>query len=411
MRKDVIAGLDVGTSFVRVVLAGYREGDTERLSLLGFGLAPAVGMRRGAVIDPEDAARSIRLAVENAERSAGVEVDHAFVGFGGSGLGVLSARGIIAVSRADGEISEADVERAHASARTSLPQLANREIIHEIPVSYAVDRETDIKNPVGMIGTRLETQMLYVTAFTPHLRSLVRSAELAGLEVDDVVAAPLASSFATLTKHQKEIGVMGLDLGGGTASLTVFEEGTLVSAAVFPVGSGHITNDIAIGFQVPLDIAEQVKIVHATLGLNPLEKKDAVRLADFAPDINASVSKKDLAEIVEARATDIFELVDQHLRKIGRSGLLPSGAVITGGGAGLRGIAEFAKRELRLPAEVAVSRVLRGGNDSVADPSWSVAVGLCLWAEEHRPRGGFGGGAFGKKLFGRILGWLRPLIP
>lgn len=411
MRKDIIAGLDVGTSYVRVVLAGHREGNTGQLTLLGVGIAPAAGMRRGAVIDPEDAAKSIRAAVENAERNAGAEVDHAYVGFGGSGMGVMPARGIVAVSRADGEISEADLERVHAAARTTLPQLANREIIHEMPVSYTVDRENDIKNPLGMIGTRLEVQMLYITAFTPHLRSLVRSIELAGLEVDDIIASPLASSCATLSKHQKEIGVLALDLGGGTASMTVFEEGTLVSASVFPVGSAHITNDIAIGFQVPVDIAERIKIEHGTLSLDPALRKDGVRLADFAPDINAVISKKDLAEIVEARATDIFELVDQHLRKIGRSGLLPSGVVLTGGGAGLHGVAEFTKRQLRLPAEVGIPSVIRGAHESVADSSWSVAIGLCLWASEHEPQGSFRGSAFGKKFFNKILSWIRPLIP
>src|SRR3989344_4912367 len=224
MSKRILAGLDIGTSAIRVVLVGYNEqAEGEHLTLLGFGSAPTEGMRRGMVVEPEDVAKSIRAALRDAEQKTGIAVDHAYISFGGAGLGLLPAKGVVAVSRADGEISEADIERVRAATRSSLPQLPNREILHEIPTSFTVDREVGVKNPLGMIGSRLEAEVLFITAFTPHLRSLIKSVETAGVSIDDIIAAPLASAHATLSKHQRDIGVMSLDLGGGTASMAVFE--------------------------------------------------------------------------------------------------------------------------------------------------------------------------------------------
>src|SRR3989344_2007095 len=409
MQRRIITGLDVGTTSVQVVVADQKsEGGLE---ILGFGRALSEGMRRGNVVDTHDVASSIRRAVEDAERATGVPIEHAYVGFSGVGLGITATKGVVAVSRADGEISEADVDRVLANARAALPQLPNREVIHEIPSRYAVDKEMNIKNPVGMIGNRLEAQVLFISAFTPYLKTLVKSVELAGLAVDDIVASPLAAARAVLSKHQKEIGVMTLDLGGGSASISVFEEGGLVSTGVFPVGSAHVTHDIAIGFQTPLEVAERIKLEHGTLAAQSVGKRDTVRLADYIEGEATAISRRDLAEIIEARFKDIFELVDKHLKKIGRSGLLPSGVVFTGGGAGLPGIADFAKRELRLPAIVGTPVGISGSHENIQDPSWSVALGLCLLGYDETKTGSFKTASVWQKILKRVGDWARPFIP
>lgn len=412
MSRNIITGIDVGTATVRVAVAEPRPEEGERtFSLLGYGASSANGMRRGAVIDVADAAACIRTAVARASQHAGVAIDHAHVGFGGVGFGSVAAKGVVAVSRADGEISEGDVERAHTAARANLPTMHNKEIMHELMVEYTVDKESGVMQPVGMIGNRLEAQVLYLTAFTPHLRNLVRAVEAAGITVDDIVSSSLVSAYATLSKHQREIGVLQLDLGGETASCTVFEDGTLISAQVFPIGASHITNDIAIGFQVPLEVAEAIKVAHGVVAADEATaRRDVIRFAAWAPDIATTVSRWELAEVVEARTVDIFELVEKYLRKMGRSGLLPSGVVLSGGGAHLAGMVEFSRRSLRLPAQVGTILVLDPAHELASDPAWAVAVGLCAWGcregkHSRLPR------LIPSKLGEYITRFLRSLIP
>ncbi|OGZ56216.1 MAG: cell division protein FtsA [Candidatus Ryanbacteria bacterium RIFCSPLOWO2_02_FULL_45_11c] len=378
MSRHIITGIDVGTSTVRVVVAEPRtDGAISSFSLLGYGLSPAVGMRRGAVVDVSAAAESIRQAVEKAAQHAGVAIDHAYVGFGGSGFGSIMAKGIVAVSRADGEISEADIVRVHAVARANLPSLANKEILQELVVQYAVDKESSVRQPIGMIGNRLEAHILYLTAFSPHLRNLVRAIEAAGISVDDIVPAPLASVYATLTKHQQQIGVLHLDLGGETATCAVYDEGSLLSIQVFPVGATHITHDIAIGFQLPLEAAEAIKIAHgAVAGEESAFRREMIHFGEFAPHIPLTVSRWDLAEIMEARTVDIFELVEKYLRRMGRAGLLPAGVIFTGGGARVPGLVEFSRRALRLPAQVGTIHILDAEHELAGDAAWATAVGL-----------------------------------
>ncbi|TSC73288.1 MAG: cell division protein FtsA [Parcubacteria group bacterium Gr01-1014_70] len=363
---------------VRVAVAEPRtDGSAPAFSLLGYGMVPSAGMRRGAVVDVAAAAERIRRAVEKAGQHAGVAIEHAYVGCGGSGFGSVHAKGIVAASRADGEISDMDVGRAHTAARSNLPALGNKEVLQELVVQYAVDKDAGLTQPVGMIGNRLEAHMLYLTAFSPHIRNLVRSVEAAGISVDDIVPSPLASAHATLTKHQQQIGVLQLDLGGETATCAVFDEGSLLSVQVFPVGATHITHDIAIGFQLPLEAAEAVKVAHGAIaGEENAFRRETVRFGEYAPDIPTAISRWDLSVVMEARTTDIFELVEKYLRKMGRSGLLPAGVVLTGGGARMPGLSEFARRSLRLPAEVGTIRVLDPEHELAGDPSWVTAVGL-----------------------------------
>ncbi len=412
MSRSIITGIDVGTTTVRVAVAEPRAQEAvSSFSLLGYGMAPAVGMRRGTVVDVSAAAGSIRQAVERAAKHAGVAIDHAFVGFGGSGFGSITAKGIVAVSRADGEISEADVMRAHAAARANLPTLANKEILLELVVQYAVDKESGLKQPVGMFGNRLEAHILYLTAFSPHLRNLVRAVEAAGISVDDVVPGPLASVYAALTKHQQQIGVLHLDLGGETATCAVYEEGSLISTQVFPVGSTHITHDIAIGFQLPLEAAEAIKISHgAVAGEEAAFRREMVHFGEFAPHIPIAVSRWDLAEVMEARTADIFELVEKYLRRMGRAGLLPAGVILTGGGARMPGLVEFSRRTLRLPAETGIIRILDPEHELAGNSAWVTAVGLvglmCAKPEKRRTNN-----FVPKKIGEHIMRFIRPFIP
>lgn len=420
MSRHIITGIDVGTSTVRVAVAtsversqseSHVEGAVSSFSLLGYGMAPAAGMRRGAVVDVSATAESIRQAVEKAAQHAGVVIDHAYVGFGGSGFGSVTAKGMVAVSRADGEISEADVTRAHSAARANLPTLANKEILQELVVRYAVDKESSVKQPVGMIGNRLEAHILYLTAFSPYLRNLVRAVEAAGISVDDIVPAPLASVYATITKHQQQIGVLHLDLGSETATCAVYEEGSLVSAQVFPIGSTHITHDIAIGFQLPIEAAEAIKIAHgAVAGEEAMFRREMVHFAEFAPHISLTVSRWDLAEIMEARTADIFELVEKYLRRMGRAGLLPAGIILTGGGARVPGLVEFSRRTLRLPAEVGTIHILDPEHELAGDVAWATAVGitgLMSGTQEKSRMNNF----MSKKIGEHIMRFIRPFIP
>ena len=412
MSRHIITGLDIGTATIRVAVAEPRtEQSGDYVPLLGYGAAPAAGIRRGAVVDVGDAAQSIRAAVARASQHAGVPIDRAYIGFGGVGFGSILAKGIVAVSRADGEISEQDVERAHAAAKANLPALNNREILHELVTQYVVDKETGLKHPAGMIGNRLEAHVLYITAFSPHLRNLVRAVEAAGITIEDVVASSLAASYAALSKHQREIGVLHLDLGGETATCSVFEEGVLQFTQVFPVGAVHVTNDIAIRFQLPLDIAEAVKLSHGAVVVDEsAARRDTIRFAEFMPDIPLVISRWDLAEVMAARTTDIFELVEKYLRRTGRAGLLPSGTVLTGGGAHVPGMVEFSRRSLRLPAEVGSIRVLDTTHELYRDPAWVTAVGLAQWGAGDKKRTMLSH-VFSSKALSYVMRFLRPLIP
>lgn len=412
MSRALIIGIDVGTSTVRVVVAEPRAQNTNSsFSILGYGMAPAVGMRRGAVVDVSAAAGSIRQAVERAAQHAGVAIDHAYVGFGGSGFGSITAKGIVAVSRADGEITEADVSRAHAAARANLPALANKEILQEIVVQYGVDKEPNTKQPIGMIGNRLEAHILYLTAFSPHLRNLVRAVEAAGISVDDIVPAPLASVYATVTKHQQQIGVLHLDLGGETATCAVYEEGSLISTQVFPVGSTHVTHDIAIGFQLPLEAAEAIKIAHgAVAGEEAVFRREMVHFGEFAPHIPVTISRWELTEVMEARTADIFELLEKYLRRLGRAGLLPAGVVFAGGGSRVPGLVELSRRTLRLPAELGTIHILDPEHELAGDVAWATAVGLVglmAGTQEKSSRSTF----MPKKIKEHIMRFIRPFIP
>lgn len=398
-RLNGVVGIDLGTDTVKAVLLEVVKGE-ELPRVVGVAAVPSQGMRKGVVLEPENAAHAIRQALEMLQKTADISHVGHFVGIGGIGLEYQKAKGLSAVSRADGEVSADDVRRAMSSSESALSRVQNREILHRIPLVYHIDNDTTANDPIGLNGIKLEVEALFITAFVHHLKGILKSFDEARLEADDVVATPLALSHAVITKRERESGVMILDMGAVTTSLITFEEGLPYSLEIIPWGSAHITNDIVKGFQVSMDDAEKLKINYgAVASAAGSSKKDDA--------IYGSYSKRKLTEIIEARLGDIFELVEKHLKKVDRAGLLPAGVVLVGGGANLSGVADFAKDYLQLPVRVVVPENLGGFKDKVNNPAWAGAVGIALMAISDK---GVHAPMFGGKSK-TILKWLRAFLP
>ncbi len=402
-RNLIICGLDIGSHTVRVVVS---EKKRERgvLTLAGVGEAPSAGMRKGVVVDADLAAAAIRAALKAAEQSSGYTITSVHAGISGSHIVSRSVKGVVSVSRADQEVSHNDIARVIVQAQ-SIGAPPNKEVIHVLPKEYMVDGEGGVHDPLGMRGLRLEASALIIEGSGPVIKNIIKSVEAAGAEARDVTAAAVAASYATLSLRQKELGVVLLDIGGTVSTLSAFEEGKMVHAATLPVGSAHITNDIAIGLQADIDIAETIKMRYGACRPETIHKKEMIRLSseDGSEQID-NISRKEVAEIIEARIEELFELVDKELKKISRQALFPAGVVIVGGGANMTGIAECAKNYLRLPAHVGAPHSIEGMTDNYAAPQYVTAAGLCLrGAEEEEERRGWRGGEMIKRMFKAFL--------
>lgn len=379
-KEHIFIGLDIGSSVIRVVV-GKQESELGQPSIIGVGEAVSQGIRRGVIVDIDEAVSSISEALEKAERMTGLTLDHAVVSVGGAQITSQESHGVIAVARADGEITENDVVRVvDASQAISIP--ANREILHVIPKNFTVDGQSGIKDPVGMSGIRLEVDSQIIQASVPFIKNLTKCILQAGLEIDDLVLAPLAAAQAVLSKKQKELGVALIDLGGGTTGLVVFEEGNLVSSTILSVGSMHVTNDLAIGLRTSVDTAEKVKLQYGQAIMREVKKDVDVDLFKIDKQEEGKVSTKHIAEIIEARLEETFDLINKELKRINKDGQLPAGAVLTGGGAKLPGVIELAKKQLRLPVMIGSPSSVTTVIDRVDDPSFATAIGLVLWANE-----------------------------
>lgn len=408
MARNLITALDIGTSTIQIVVAERGENG---LRILGIGSTHSSGVRKGTIVDLEEAARAVRRSAEEAGRIAGITPKRVWVAVGGSHISVSSSKGVVAVSRADGEISAEDVIRALAAAETFIPKNLNKEVIHIIPREFRVDNEGGIRDPVGMHGVRLEADALIIECSTPALKSLFKCAELAGLEIVDYVFSGLAAGEAVLSKRQKELGVMLVDIGGGTVSFIVYEEGALIHGGVLPLGGGHITNDVAIGFRVQVDIAERIKLAHGACLAEEASRKEMIRLAEFMEGEGAVYQKRELVEIIEARLGDIFELLGKELKKIGMAELLPAGVVLVGGASLLPKLPELTKREMKLPVEIG-RLVLLEGTDPLALASLSVAVGVAQWADAESNKQSISWGhRILRKSQSPWMRWLKSLLP
>ena len=357
MARDIAVGIDVGTYQVKVVVAERMKGERQP-RIIGTGMCESKGLRHGYVINQLEVARAVKTAVKQAEHASKVRITEAFISVGGVVLTAFRESGSLAIARTDITINEDDVRLATENAERALSQdkIQNRRIISTIHIEYVVDRVSALGNPVGMKGHELAARVLFVSCLEHHLRDLIDALGDAGIEVIDIFPAPIAASLVTLTKSQKIAGCVLVNIGSETVSLSVFENNIPVSLEIFPVGSTNITNDIALGMKISLEEAELVKRGGITSSTYP---------------------KKKLDEIVHSRLSDIFDLVEAHLRSIGRSGLLPAGIVITGGGAGIATIEDFAKAALRLPSKIAHIHIGEDGR-APKDSIWAVAYGLCI---------------------------------
>ncbi len=376
-KETFITGLDIGSTNIRVAV-GQAQPNSPALHIVGAAEHEAHGISKGSITSIDDAVSAISATLETVERMTGIPTEHAFVGIGGTHVSSLESHGVVAVSRADGEIREDDIERVVEAAQT-VATPPNYEILHVIPRLFAVDNQRGIKDPIGMTGMRLEVDAQIIQGLSGQVKSITKAVFRTGLSIDDLVLGSLAAAESALSKRQKELGVALVNIGGATTSVIVFEEGDVLHVKVLPVGAGHITNDIAIGLRTSIDLAEQVKI-HAGIATPELVgKREEVNLTEFEGGENVTVSRKHIADIIEARLEEIFRMVDKELQSINRSGMLPGGVVLTGGGAKLNGMLEVAKKMFRLPSSIGVPQGIMTAIDKVNDPSFTTALGLVAW--------------------------------
>ncbi|MFA6254984.1 MAG: cell division protein FtsA [Patescibacteria group bacterium] len=395
--KEIIAGLDIGSTAIRLAV-GQSVGEEGKIHIIGAAEVPAEGISKGIISSIEDAVSSISACLEKAERMVGVPIERAWVGISGGHIISQESQGVVAVARSDGEISEDDVERSIEAARTVATPL-NYEILHVIPKGFTVDGQVGIKDPLGMTGVRLEVETQIIQGLSSQIKNLTKAVYRPGINIEDLVLSILATSEAVLTSRQKELGVAVINIGGSTTSLAVFEEGDILHTAVMPVGSDHITSDIAIGLRISIDAAEKIKLEYGSALANGINKRDEIDIGELEGKESNFISKKYIAEITEARVEEILDKIDAELKKVDRSGKLPAGVILTGGGAKLAGLVEAAKKQLRLPATLGRPLNITSAIDKVNDPAFSTAIGLVIWGSQiENQRGGSG--------FGHLLNYL-----
>ncbi|MDO8505142.1 MAG: cell division protein FtsA [bacterium] len=385
--EPFIVGLDVGSSAIRLVVGQLVvSGNSSELQIVGASEIPASGISKGIIASIEDATAAVSACMEKAERMLGTPLERAWVGISGLHILTEESRGVVAIGKPNGEITEEDVARAIEAARTVATPL-NYEILHVIPKSFTVDGQPGIKDPIGMTGIRLEVDAQIIQGLSSQIKNLTKCIYRTGFDIEDLVLSILAASEAVTTPRQKELGVAVVNIGGATTSYAVFEEGDLLTAGIIPIGGDHITSDIAIGLRTSIDVAERIKIEHGTAFGKEITKKDEIELEDISGG-DERVSRKYVAEIIQARVEELFEKLDREFKKVGRSGMLPSGIIFTGGGAKLAGVVGLAKEKLRLPASLGYPGGVSSVLDQVNDLSFTTAVGLAVWgAEMERVRG------------------------
>lgn len=417
MKEDIIAGLDIGSTAVRLVIGQKISGPSgEELQIIGAVSSPTAGVSKGVVNSIEETTSSISACLEKAERIIGVPISNVWVGINDPHIKCERSKGVVAVSKSDGEINEADVARAIEAAR-ALAVPVNYEILHVMPIKFSVDNQNDIKDPIGMSGIRLEVEALIIQGLSTQTKNLTKAIFRTGLEIEDLVIAPLAAAEAVLSPKQKELGVALINIGSSTTSLAVYEERNLLHAAVLPIGSEYITNDIALGLRCPINLAERIKLEHGHANASLFDKDEEIDISNLVKeeDVNddiSIVSKKYISEIIEARVEEIFDKIDKELEKIDRSGMLPAGAIFTGAGSQLSGLIDVAKHKLRLPAALGQSKNVNVVIDKVKSPEFLPALGLVIWgANEDAGQSSSGFNKSVGNIFGKAKNIFQKIIP
>jgi len=395
LAREISTGLDIGTSKVSAVVIERGEGDVRKV--IGVGTSPSQGMRKGTVVDLEKTVRAVADAVEQAELMAGVDVSGVQVGIAGDHIRSFNSRGVIAVSRPDREITDRDVHRVIEAAKAvAIPM--DREILHVLPQEFVVDSQDGIRVALGMTGVRLEVDVHIITAGTSAAQNVVKAVERAGLEVEQLVLQPLATSAAVLDSDERELGVALVDIGEGTTDVAIFHGGSIRHSSVIGLGGGNVTSDIAVGLRTPLSKAEEIKLSHAR-ALSPAPSAERViRVQGVGGRKDREVPEEQLDMIVEARMEELLSLVSREIAKTDYGDLVGTGAVITGGTALMDGLAELGERVLGLPVKIGTPRLVGGLEERVSDPRYSAAVGLALyglnWGRRAKRNGKVRGGVF-----------------
>ncbi len=387
MSLPLIVGLDIGTQQIRAAVAEIQRDN--QLSLLSLFKSPSAGLRRGTVDNIVDATHAISQVLGELKQISKGAAKNIILGVASPDIKVQHSKGVVAVSRADDEIYQDDINRVTQSSQAiNLPP--NRLVLHYLTREFIVDGIDNIADPLGMIGKRLEANTLIIDAFSPSVKNLIKCIETLGGGVIDYVLSPLASGYAVLTHNQKELGVILIDIGFSKTCLTVYEENKLVHAAVIPVGSGNITNDLAIGLRVPVEAAEVIKLSYGCAVAKEVASRDIIDLNKIDARVRGTVSKKYIAEIIEVRLAEIFELVQNEMKRLSKGGQLPAGAVLIGGGSKLPNIVDLARSELKLSAEIGIPS-LTGLNPISSDvgliaedPEYACALGLLLYEQDQR---------------------------
>jgi cell division protein FtsA len=376
--NPLLVGIDVGTTKICALV-----GETDEiggLRILGVGVEPARGMRKGVVVNVEEASAAIANAVEKAQRSAGYEIGAAFVSLAGSHIASINSRGVAGIGGSSHGIDNEDIDRALDAAQAiAIPH--GREVLHVIPRGFTVDGQDGIRQPLGMHGFRLEVEAHIITAATASMQNLTKCVEAAGVAVEAYVLNPLASAEVVLTDTEKEMGVIVCDIGGGTTDLAIYLDGNVWHTMVLSVGGSHLTSDIAHGLRLPADMAERLKIEKGNARSADVPSSESVTVQPFGEERPIQISRLDLATIIEARVEEMFSLVLQEIKRTGYDGLLPAGMVLTGGSSQLPGIKRVATDILNLPCRTAGPANLQGLVDKLTGPAYSTSVGLLHWAQ------------------------------
>jgi cell division protein FtsA len=409
-REAVLVGIDAGTTKVTTLIGEVgRSGD---VNIIGYGIGPSAGMKKGMVANIDQTVNSIASSVEKAERLSGYKISSAFVAVGGSHISSQNSRGVVAVSGHKREVSREDVARATEAAK-AVQVPSNREMLHVVPRGYIVDGQEGIKDPLGMSAVRLEVETHIVAGAATSVQNLSKCVTTAGVQIDELVISSLAAAEATLTDTEKELGVLVADIGGGTTDIAIFVDGAVYHTAVLPVGGINVTNDVAIGLRTSLNLAEEIKIKHGTANINEVEPEELLNVAILGDGGGQTIQRRRLSEIIEARMGEIYSLVREEVKRSGHAGMLPAGAVLTGGGARLAGSDALAREVLDMPVRVGSPQGVGGLMDQLSNPAFSTPIGLLLWGAHHLGEEpiGFAGGSNGINPLARVGEWIRNLFP
>jgi cell division protein FtsA len=399
--------LDIGTTKISAIIAEVEKGG--EVKIVGVGVAPSEGLRRGVVVNLEKTVSSITAAVEEAERMAGLDIKGVFAGIAGDHIRSINSRGVIAVSGRENEITASDVDRVVEAAKAvAIPM--DREIIHVIPQGYIVDDQDGVKDPVGMSGVRLEAEVHIITGAVTSAKNMCRSIQRSGMKVYDLVLEPLASAHAVLEPEEREMGVVLLDIGGGTTDVAVFFEGSIRHTCIVPLGGSNVTSDIAIGLRAPIDRAEEIKIRHGNALASMVAPEEQITVPGVGGRGDRRISRQLLASMIEPRMEEIYQLANREVKKHHYAEMLGAGVVITGGSSLMEGSVELAEQVFQMPVRRGVPSGLTGLAENVRDPRHSTGVGLILHGLDAEVSENGSANGDGRDPIDRLLEWFRGLF-